>query len=183
MSPPLLHPTGMDPYSPAPNPHSRARLQLPSWLMSTWLLSPAPESSFDLTFFRQLSKTALPGSSPWPHCPGSGSCVPQASLSQTPLGCPAQGLHSPGLRLPLHQPPVPPPLGVGAEVVCQLPAQLLHGPQCVAFLQGQPQADQAGEAQASTPSCLLCWLKLGTLSRQRCLPTHLYSGFSFCELL
>lgn len=60
-------------------------------------------------------------------------------------GKPTSGDHdSPGLRLPLNQPPVPPPLGVGAEMVCQLPAKLLHGAQCITFLQRQPQVSGWG---------------------------------------
>lgn len=48
----------------------------------------------------------------------------------------ARKADSPGLRLPLHD-ALASPLRVGAEVVGELPAELLHGPEGVPFLQRQ----------------------------------------------
>lgn len=75
-----------------------------------------------------------------PHCPGRGCCTPQAQPGTADWELPLEeeagrGRDSPGLGLPLHQPTVAPPLGVGAEVVRQLPAQLFHGAQRIALLQ------------------------------------------------
>lgn len=113
--------------------------------MPSWLLSPTPEFPFNLTSFRQPSK--IGPAFPFTPLPWEGVlCTTCPAWHRLTLGCrgrrgkPTSSDHdSPGLRLPLHQPPVPPPLGVGAEMVCQLPAKLLHGTQCITFLQRQPQ--------------------------------------------
>ena len=100
-----------------------------SGLMPTWNAPLHPHQSFSC---KQLVSSS--------HCPERGCCTPQAQPSTADWELPLEeeagrGRDSPGLGLPLHQPAVAPPLGVGAEVVCQLPAQLLHGAQCIALLQ------------------------------------------------
>lgn len=79
-------------------------------------------------------------SCPLPTALGRGAGPPQAHPDTADWELPLEeeagrGRDSPGLGLPLHQPAVAPPLGVGAEVVRQLPAQLLHGAQSIALLQ------------------------------------------------
>lgn len=74
-----------------------------------------------------------------PTALGRGAGPPQAHPDTADWELPLEeeagrGRDSPGLGLPLHQPAVAPPLGVGAEVVRQLPAQLLHGAQRIALL-------------------------------------------------
>ena len=79
-------------------------------------------------------------SCPLPTALERGAGPPQAHPDTADWELPLEeeagrGRDSPGLGLPLHQPAVAPPLGVGAEVVRQLPAQLLHGAQRIALLQ------------------------------------------------
>lgn len=118
--------------------------QLPSSLpngFSTFL----PGNGF-VTAVDADEQEAAPGSSqvctPWPEAPWkTPSCSPEP-VAGTKHEWPREGTvsrwllqaDSPGLWLPLHD-ALASPLRVGAEVVGELPAKLLHGPQGVSFLQ------------------------------------------------
>lgn len=58
--------------------------------------------------------------------------MPSLPKSETPSLL-VSSAFSPGLWLPLQQ-PLPSPLGVWAQVVCQLTAHLLHGTQSISLL-------------------------------------------------
>ena len=121
---------GRSAHSQPPLHRSGPGCQNLSGLMPTWNGLQLPSVLFLLQAARVLSPL------PWKGVLDPPQAHPDTADWELPLEEEAgRGRDSPGLGLPLHQPAVTPPLGVGAEVVRQLPAQLLHGAQRIALLQ------------------------------------------------